>query len=720
VRRLKRWLRHPASPWLLALLTYTLGSLLFTLPMPLQINSAIWGDRFDAWTTMWLIWHLHDAVSTGTLEAVTDRIFYPQGYNLWSFGHMAIQAVGVPLMALGFSLTATYNLLLLGAFTATGMTAHALGHRLSGNHWGGLLAGSIFAFNPYTYGEMSAGCVELVAAWFIPAYALALVRVADKPTWQRGAVAAAVLACTGPFNWYYTAFLGMFTGAFLLWRLLAGGATRNRTVLVVVLAAMVAGISNVPLIQKARRETPSRSLIEATTFSTENWNFVNEISNGSVPLPELTEAHLELNDAMQVAINSTSLSDLVQADFPPNPLESTPGRLAYALGLFGLILAGRRGRPWALMAAGFTVLTLGPYLQIDSTPPIPDWSLASPLPYKGLYNELPFFSKAYRPYRIGVLVLLCLSALAATGFGRLRHRWAMAVPIGAFLVGISQPHWTGVSDRELGDATIPSVYEDLALLPEGAVIELPLQYQPVTPANARYQYNQVVHRQDLLNCNQLIRRTDLARFQDYVAANTFLQVALDLGRQSPPYRYLGADLQSLHEQGFRYLIAHTSVELDPLHLAGFHGDSDRLRQPAWDMLSESFGEPVLVGADGTLVYAMPAQVPSGEQRWEASRWVDLELPQASLGLPVPLGEAGLELPIDQPVQRIALWIAVDEDPTGEVVLHAGGRAYPVKLQPGSWTMVQQDFPRPVSEASLSTPEGRVDVRLSSIQAELAP
>ena len=716
---MRRWLRHPASPWLLALLAYALGSVVFTLPMPLQINTAIWGDRFDAWTTMWLIWHLHDALSAGTLTEVTDRIFYPQGYNLWSFGHMAIQALGVPLMALGFSLTATYNLLLLGAFTATGVTAHALGRRLSGSHWGGLLAGSIFAFNPYTYGEMSAGCVELVAAWFIPAYALALVRVADKPTAGRAAVAALVLACTGPFNWYYTAFLGMFTGAFLLWRLLAGGETRNRTLLLVVLAAGAAGISNLPLIQKARRETPSRSLIEASTFSTENWNFVNEISNGSVPLEELTEAHLELNDAMQVAINSTSLSDLVQADFPPNPLESTPGRLAYAFGLFGLILAGRRGRPWALMAAGFTVLTLGPYLQIDSTPPIPDWSLASPLPYKGLYNELPFFSKAYRPYRIGVLALLCLSALASTGFARLRQRWALIVPLAAFLLAVTQPHWTGVSDRELGDARIPSVYEDLAALPQGAVIELPLQYQPVTPANARYQYNQVVHRQDLLNCNQLIRRTDLLRFQAYVAGNSFLQVALDLGRQAPPYGYRAEDLESLYEQGFRYLIAHTSVELDPLHLAGFHGDSDRLQQPAWDMLRDSLGEPLLVGDEGTLVYALPATVPDGERTWHGHSWRHLELAQATLGLPVPLGQAGLELPIDEPIQRLALWIAVDEDAPDEILLHAGGRSYPLRLRPGSWTLVEQSFELPVEDASLSAREGRIEVRLASPQAEVA-
>lgn len=698
-------------PWLLALAVYGVGSVVFTLPMPLELNSSIWGDRFDAWTTMWLIWHLSDGILSGQLQEVTQLIFYPEGYNLWSFGHMGIQLLGVPLMGVGIGLTATYNLLLLGAFTASGICGHALGHRLSGSHWGGLLAGSLFAWNPYTYGEMSAGCVELVGAWFIPLYALMLVRVCDRPTWKRALAASLVLACVGPFNWYYTAFLGMFTGAFVAWRVLAGGETRNRSIAWIVIAALVAGAINVPLISKARRETPSRSLITAETFAPEKWDAANRIADGSIPLEDLDVELLELNDAMQVAINSTSLVNLTKAAFPPNPLESTPGRLAYAFGLFGLVMAGRRGRPWALMAVGFSVLTLGPYVQIDATPPIPEWSLASPLPYYGLYNEVPFFSKAYRPYRIGVIVLLCISALSATGFARMRWKWRFAVPIAAVLLCSTQPHWSSVSAREMGDADIPSVYEQVAELPDGAVIELPLHYQPVTPANARFQYYQVVHHKPLLNCNQLIRRTDLARFQEYVAANSFVSTSLDLARTDAPYVWTGEDLAVLYEQGFRYVIAHSSVEKDPVHLGGFNADADRLRQPAWDMLADTFGEPVLVGDDGTWVYAVPEGIEPGEHRWDAS-WSDVPVEWAALDLPLKMSGEGLEVDLGSATQRLSLWVLIED---GELAVVVGDRSVPVETREGAWTRVEVDVGG-ASSVRLEPAGDAVELRLDALQA----
>ena len=693
--------------WLLVVGAYALGSVVFTLPMPLELDDSIWGDRFDAWTTMWLIWHLGDGILSGQLQEVTELIFYPEGYNLWSFGHMGIQLLGVPLMALGIGLTAVYNLLLLGAFTASGVCGHLLGRRLGGSHGAGFLAGALFAWNPYTYGEMSAGCVELVGAWFIPLYALMLVRLCDRPDWKRAAAAAVVLACTGPFNWYYTAFLGMFTGAFVAWRVLAGGQRRNRAVAWILVAALVAGITNVPLISKARRETPSREGIAAETFSPENWDQANRIANGSVPLEDLDVELLELNDAMQVAINSTSLVNLSEAGFPPNPLESTPGRLAYAFGLFGLVMAGRRGRPWVLLAAGFSVLTLGPYVQIDATPPIPEWSLASPLPYYGLYNEVPFFSKAYRPYRIGVIVLLCLSALAATGYARMRWRWRWGVPLVAAGLCATQPHWSGVSLREMGDAEVPSVYQQVAELPDGAVIELPLHYQPVTPANARFQYYQVVHRKPLLNCNQLIRRTDLARFQAYVGSNSFVGTMLDLGRTEPPYSWRGEDLQALHDQGFRYVIAHTSVEQDPVHLGGFNADADRLKQPAWDMLRQTLGSPVLVGDDGTWVFEVPGSVAPGEHRW-GDDWVDVPLAWAELDLPVVLGDEGLSLELDGPGERLSFWVLASD----EGLSVSAGETRPVPARPGAWTWVEVELGG-ASEARLEGPG--IELRLDAVQ-----
>ncbi len=689
----------PWRAWLFAGLTYLIGSLVFSLPMPLHLGTHVWGDRFDAWTTMWLIWLLGEH----GWSATTELILYPEGYSLWSFGHLALQMLGAPFVALGVGPVAVYNGLMLLAFTATGLAAHGLGLRLSGCHWGGLLCGSLFAWNPFTYGEMSAGCVELVGAWFIPLTVLCLVRICDAPTLKNAGLAALALACTGPFNWYYTAFLAMFTVVFWLWRAMVPGPRRGRVLLLIAGAAALAAVSDLPLIAKASQETPDRGLISAQTFSEESWAMSGRITDGTIALGELDEDLLRRHDAMQVAINSTSLINLSKAGFPANPLESTPGRLAYALGLFGLVASGRRGRPWALMAGGFTVLTLGPFLQLDATPPLPGWSLEDPLPYYGLYNELPFFSKAYRPYRIGVVVLVCLSALAAVGYGALRTRRRFLLPVGVAVLAATQPHWEGVStDRELADARIPGIYEQLAALPTGAVIELPLHYQPVTPANARLQYFQVAHGMPLLNCNQLIRRTDLLRFQGRVLDNGLLRTLLDLGRAEAPYAFAREDTDALLEMGFRYLVAHDEVPEDQAALAGFVAEADRLQQPAWDMLAEAFGQPVLRG-DGARIYALR----SAGGRWEAS-WEDVSLAWDQLGLTLTLlpGAEGVELGEGG---DFAFWLLrPEEDPgTGRLML---GET-PVDTVTGSWVWRQVR----ADDAVLRAEGGPVRLRMSGAQ-----
>ena len=207
----------------------------------------------------------------------------------------------------------------------------------------------------------------------------------------------------------------MFTVAFALWRFALGGSNRGRTLGWMSAAVVLAALSNLPLVSAIRRQAPSRPPISAEQFSAEGWAEAYRLTNSEMGINALTDKALAVHEALQVPINSTSLANLVGAGFGPNPLESTPGSFALALGLFGLIAAGRRAWGWAAIGGGFTLLTLGPFLQVDATPPIPAWSAQWSLPYLHFYNHIPFFSMAYRPYRLVVVVLLCLAAIAALG-----------------------------------------------------------------------------------------------------------------------------------------------------------------------------------------------------------------------------------------------------------------------------------------------------------------
>ena len=704
--------------WPVLLGLYLLGAGAFLWPLPAHLRTHIWGDRFDAWTTLWLIQHLGDRFADGDLTARTVEILFPIGYDLWSFGHAALQALGGLLVAAGIPLVMAYNLLLLGGLATSGLAAHALGRAVGGSHLAGFVAGVAFATSPYLYGEGAAGCIELVSAGFLPLFAWALVGVVRAPGWRRAAVAAACLAVIGPFNWYYTLFAGMLGVGFCVWQLVEG---RRRAVAWMGVAMGVAALSNAPLIPLVRQETPTRPPVSAELFSDPAaWSRVDAITNGTADLSELTLARGEEVDALQVYRNSTTVGALVQARFTVNPLHSTPGALAFGIGLFGLAAGRRQAWGWAALAAGATVLTLGPFLALDDRPPMDPWAGDWPLPYYWAYQHLPFFSKAYRPYRIGVVTLTCLAALGAVGVAAVRTELrrgpvAAAVALLAAL-GVSQPLWSGdrPAHRPLADARIPELYGALADLPDGAVVEVPLQYQPTTIANARFQYNQTRHGHPVLNCNQLIRRTDLVAFRGYVEDNDFLSTLVDLARSAPPHSFSGADLLALRDDGFRYVVLRRRIEADRLALAG-EARGDLLVEPAWGLLRDALGPPVYSDGDGD-IHEIPADLdPTRVWRVDGSDLVDVDFPLDALRylLPVAL-PAGGQVPLwSGGGAQLSFWARGGDG--GPVEVAQGERRTRLDLDPDSWRFHQI----PLEEGPVTLMAGaeaaRIDVALVQVQ-----
>ena len=661
-------MKRSLSPWGWVCAAHALAILAFTWPLVLSPATAIWGDRFDAWSTLWLIDHLGQNLTSPSLS--TDALLFPLGYDLRGFGHVGLQLLGAPFVALGVPVAGVFNGLLFLSFFATSLATHALGLRLGQSHWAGLLAAGLFVYSPMFFGEMRAGCIELVSCWFLPLQALLLLRLCDEPGWRRAKWVALNLGTTALFNWYYTLFTGMFTMAFALWRAVQGGSNRNQTLGWISAAVALAALSNLPLVSAIRRQAPPRPPISAEQFSEANWAKAYRLTNGEAPLSELTTDALSLQEALQVPINSTSLANFIQAGFGPNPLESTPGALALAFGLFGLIAAGRRARGWAWIGGFFALLTLGPFLQVDATPPIPAWSTPWPLPYLHLYNHVPFFSMAYRPYRLVVVVVLCLAALAALGLSRMPPRAGRWLGVAGFLAAATQPHW----HKEIGPLSsteFPSGYDELRDLPEGAVLELPLHYQPLSTANARVQYYQVAHGKPLVNCNELLLTGDLARFRDHVQGNGFLQVALDLGRSQPPFEFTGADLLALRSDGVRWVVFHKR----------FQGADPRVE-----------GDPGVDTGD-LLIFEIPDTVAASRQfRLTADDVLPIPLPVADLSLPAFIPASGISLPAEKStVQGFTTWARSEEDAT--LSLNAEhSDALEIPLLAKKWTWVEARFP----------------------------
>ena len=676
--------------------------------MPAEIQTKIWGDRFDAWTTLWLIDHLSIRLETWNWDPITTDILFPIGYNLWSFGHMALQLIGAFFVTLGIPLVVSYNLLLLGGIWTSALATHALAHELTRSHRAAFVAGTTFATTPYLYAEGGSGCIELVAAGLIPLYVLSLVRLTRRPSIRRGITATLVLAVIGLFNWYYTLFAGMFGLAFLGWQIIEIGPRRlrapvcasHRKGLSLVLISMVcAAVLNAPLISEARRETPERPGISAELFADETvFTEVRSVTNGSYDIAKLNEDMLKRVDALQVHFNSTSVRALVEGQFEVNPLHSTPGTLAYVVGVFGLIAAGRRTWGWIAIATGSTVLTLGPFLNVSGalllTPAAADW----PLPYHWAHEHLPFFSKAYRPYRIGIIASTALAVSGAVGAAA----WIRSNTMPSFkpilvllgLAAFSQPHWSGErpSKRPLADATIQDIYTELAQLEPGAVIELPLQYQPVTTANARTQYNQTVHRHPILNSNQLIRRTDLLRFRDFVTHNSVLHTFVDLSRSDPPYVVKSRDIEDLQKQGFRWIVAHRIIPDDTVSLAGEMVHADLLPIEAWQLLETMFGAPIVDNGESVIWDMQQASLQAEVIRVDGHNTIDLGLifDPVETGFPLVLFPGQSTSVYEGNMTRFTAWVHLEQE-NGEANLRIEDegivREEPLPIQAGHWTYI---------------------------------
>ena len=670
--------------------------------MPAQINSAIWGDRFDAWTTLWLIDHLGERIAALDFSANTTEILYPIGYNLWSFGHMALQGIGGAFVALGLPLVATYNLLLLVGIWTSALAAHALGRTLTGSHLAGGLAGVVFASTPYLYAEAGTGCIELVAAGLLPLHAMTLIQLLRAPSMKRVAWATACLAIIGPFNWYYTLFAGLTAIGILtvhavgLWRLgfrSPAQQTRRHGLKLAALSLVLAAIIDAPLISLARQETPARPDISAELFSSEEgFQAVRSITNSAAPIETLNKDQLQQVDALQVHFNSTSVRALLEGRFEANPLYSTPGRLAFAAGIFGLFVAGRRTWGWASIGAGATILTLGPYLNISGALMLPESAHDWPLPYYWAHEYLPFFSKAYRPYRIGVITAMCLAAMASIGAAawiRSARLPGFKWPLLAFgALAFSQPHWSNPApaQRPLARTAVDHAYHDLARLDDGAVIELPLLYQPVSKSNALTQFHQTVHGKPILNSNQLIRWPDLLRFRDHVGANPALSLFVDLARRDLPLSVDEHAITALRDDGYRWITARRQVEADAVELAAEQVGADLLGAPAWILLDGLFGERV-IDSGTTAIWDMSKATDGHRVDVEDVVNLDLLFDPVKTGFPLVL-RSGQKLQLYEGRARAfnAWLLSMNPDAAVSLLIEDEGiaREIPLDLIEGHW------------------------------------
>ncbi|MGB9632426.1 MAG: hypothetical protein ACPL8I_03795, partial [Chloroflexaceae bacterium] len=482
-----------------ALALYLGLALLMTWPTALQMTTAVPGNGFDTWQNMWNMWWLREALLTRSNPFFTPYLYYPHGAGLWLQTLNPINfLVSLPIHAL-FGLVVAYNFVVLFSLTLSGYAAYLLargvlaehGPSPTTNHRAALIAGVIFACSGYLLAQVLGSHTHMLAAWPLPLAALALHRAASRPGWGRSALAGALIALTVLCDWQYLLFTLIWAAWYALARLLfhrpagerGGPLPRLRAsgAPAVVASIGVALLLVLPLAVPTARfasQVPGAETEGGPTFRLEH---SADLADFFIP----GQLHPLLGP----------LAERLQGYKDNVHIQS---KTAY-LGLVTLILAGYGLRDdrrffWLLSAGLFTLLALGPQLQILGQ------RTGIPLPGALLY-DLPLLRISRYPLRFVVYTMLALAILAALGARRLlaaleRHARrpgrAANLALAGLVALIAFENLT--TPFPMVRVYVPPLYNNLGKDPEAyAILESPFYYD-VSPTFLLFQ---IAHRKYL-------------------------------------------------------------------------------------------------------------------------------------------------------------------------------------------------------------------------------
>ena len=437
----------------------------FTAPQAFHLASQV-GPHYDALFGIWrLAWIAHQ-LPRDPAHLLDGNIFHPETHTL-TFSD-AIPLLGVaaaPAIWLGASPVVAYNLLVLLSFPASGVAMYLLARALTGSRLAALVAGVVFAFQPYRVAHFPQ--IELLWTCWIPLAFLALHRVVQTPSRRAGvglgvAVAGQVFSCLYYAVYLLTALPVLFAFAFLRRPALRLAAVWQPLMIAAAIILVCCG------------------------------PYVATYLGGYDELRERSQGELaQWSPTLQNYLGTTPTSVLYRTQpLTVGPFEGVlfPGVVAVGLGVIGVARARwRETLPYLVLLIVCVDLSLGAN----------GW-LYSPLsavlsPYQGLRA----------PGRMFVMVSACLTVLVAHGAralvdsaGRGRLALASALAIAVIAEGLAVPLPLNALPR--GPERI---YAWLANEPPTVVVEWPLP-KPNSLGITRepdYMYFSIAHWQPLIN-----------------------------------------------------------------------------------------------------------------------------------------------------------------------------------------------------------------------------
>src|ERR1700730_14323859 len=218
-------MRRPAAREVYIFLAFLGLTLLMTWPWVTHIRDAA-SDAGDPYFISWILWWDYHQTFHSPLNLFHGNIFFPYRYTLaFSEHHYGIALFCFPLFALGLRPLTVTGIATLVGFTFSGYGAFRLARTITGSKGAAWVAGIVFAFIPYRFGQIP-HLVYLFSGW-ISLLLEAVVLFIREPTRKRAAwlgVTFFMNALTS-IHWFVLTLVPLGLSAMLL--LLRSGGWRN-------------------------------------------------------------------------------------------------------------------------------------------------------------------------------------------------------------------------------------------------------------------------------------------------------------------------------------------------------------------------------------------------------------------------------------------------------------------------------------------------------------
>jgi hypothetical protein len=452
-----------------------------TWPLLTHLDTHIASDPLDPLLCAWILaWDVH-ALTTDPMHLFDANIFYPVKRSLAFSEHL----LGVlPIFAPVFLLTGNpilgYNLVFFLSFVLSGVAMFALSFYWTRELWPSLVAGTLFAFAPIRFAQISR--LHLLNLFWAPVALIFLDRfLRGRGWWDLVGFAVCywlqVLASvylgymTTLMVVVYVGYYALFVDRTLLQvRLIPKALTFLGGSLLILMPVYL------PYLAVSREWDISRTF--DSIISTDIYAYSSAEPLNYLSVPALMADFYRTVFAAADAVAGSNEKWLF------------PGIVLPALVILGCVSRGagvvsRRIRAWrricGLVLALAFLLSLGPFLIVLGH------KTDMPLPYLFFFHALPGFRALRSPSRFALLGVLAAIPLASLGAVRLSEAFAKltrATPLARFAPALMALLLIALALLELGlkplplakistGQDIPAVYRWLAAERPGPIIELP-------------------------------------------------------------------------------------------------------------------------------------------------------------------------------------------------------------------------------------------------------